>query len=309
MSASPPAGGRGVIERLRELNPVEEAALDSSENAEADALLRQILAEPRTRPRRLRRRSTGQGRHLAATAVVACLALTALAAIDLADRGADPTIADRAYAAVNDNGVIYHFVLDTTAAAGALSAGLRRDLELMNGRLETWYRSEGSAFHSRQFRRERDGRLRLFYESARSEGRGVDYDAERNVLGHSRPGEGSRPAGPLDAFREAYRNGEVLERGRTTFHGRPAYRLLVRRAKRGSFRQQMAFYVDPESHLPLGTRERTRLQIDGRSASVRIESVYKVYERLPDTRANRSLLRMSPHPGARRVNGPALFAP
>lgn len=71
----------------------------------------------------------------------------------------------------------------------------------------------------------------------------------------------------------------------------------------------MTFYVDRKTYLPLGTRERTRLEVDGRSAWVRSEAVYKVYERLRDTRANRKALRMSPRPRARRVDGPAIFAP
>ena len=312
MTAQASPGGPDLTDRLRELNPVAEAPLDAHERADADVLLRRILAEPQPIPRRWGRRPAGWRRLVAATAVVVSLALAALVAVELADRGGRPAIADRAYAAVTDSNVIYHFVLDTTTAAGALSAVSRRELEFMNGRLESWYRADGSAFHSRQFRRDRDGRLRLYYESARTRGRGVDYDAERAVLGRYRRGEAggrSAPGGSLDAFREAYREGEVLERGTTTFHGRPAYRLVVRRAQRGSFRRRIAFYVDRKTYLPLGTRERTRLEIDGRVASVRSESVYRMYERLPDTAANRKLLRMVPRPAARRSDQPAVLAP
>ena len=301
---------RDLMERVRAADPAARAELGPGERAEADALLRRIVAEPRRPRRRLRVSPARWPRMAAAGAALACLTLAALVAVDLVRDDEGSSIADRAYAAVSDDDVIYHYVLDTRASTRALPPDLRRDLELANGRLETWYRSDGSAFHSRQFRRGREGRLHLVLESAQSRGRLVDYNPERNVLGHSPRGAArgrSRPIGPLDEFRRAYRDGKVVERGKTTFLGRPAYRLLMQRGQPGSFRQRMAYYVDQETYLPLGTRERTSLEIFGRRARVRTQSVYKLYERLPDTRANRRLLRMGRHPGARRVEGSAIL--
>lgn len=303
---------RDLMERLRAADPVAGAELDAKQRAEADALLHRIVAEPQSKPQPPRRPLAGWPHAVAAAVAVVCLGLAALVATNLVQDGDGPTIADRAYAAVSDDEVIYHYVLVTQTLTAPLPPKLRKDLELMNGRLEAWYRADGSALLSRQFRRDREGRLRLLYESAQRHGRVVDYDARRDVLGRSRRSDvrgRSRPVGPLDHFREAYRDGEVLERGKVTFHGRPAYRLLIRRGQGGSSTQWMAYYVDRKTYLPLGTRESTRLEIDGRSTRVRSESVYKVYERLRDTRANRELLRMSPHPRARRVDGPAFLAP
>ena len=308
MPSHPHSETPDTMERVRDADPLAGARHEATDRVEADAVLRRILAEPPAAPRERSRPLARRPRSLAAAAVL-CLAAAGLAASNLLGNGRAPTIADRAYAAVSDDDVIYHYVLDLRGSAHPLQADLRELLPLVNGRLEVWYRADGTASRSLQSERDQEGRLRLSYESAVRRGHVIDYDARKHALGR-RSEYGGRPGAtsPLDDFRSAYRDGKVLERGKTTFNGRPAYRLLIRRQGEG-FRQRMAYYVDRETYLPLGTRESGRYKLNGGWSRIRVESRYAVYERLRDTRASRRLLRMGRHPGARRVDGPAILAP
>ena len=62
----------------------------------------------------------------------------------------------------------------------------------------------------------------------------------------------------------------------------------------GSVQMTRTVYVDRETFLPVRVLER----VEGRIAVV---TDYVVAERLPRTPANERLLRMSPHPGAKRI--------
>lgn len=102
---------RPEIEQLRELNPVPEAPHDPDR---AERLMRQILAEPRTRPPRgwgWLRRGLGGGLRLRIGGItVAALAAIAAAVIVGLGLSGSSSLVDRAYAAINAGYMVVHEV-------------------------------------------------------------------------------------------------------------------------------------------------------------------------------------------------------
>jgi hypothetical protein len=122
------------------------------------------------------------------------------------------------------------------------------------------------------------------------------YSADTNVIqiaGPQRVNDSliSPPPDPAASYRTAYKSGQVVYRGPTTFSGIPAYKLVVR-YRHGTYAATTTFIVRQDNYYPL----RTSSVVDASGRTGTDVLTYPTYELLPRTKANERLLRLGPHP-------------
>jgi hypothetical protein len=122
------------------------------------------------------------------------------------------------------------------------------------------------------------------------------YSADTNVIQIAGPQRVSAspvtpPPDPAASYRRAYKSGQVVYRGTTTFNGVPAYKLVVR-YRHGTYAATTTFIVRQDNYYPLRTS--SVVNASGRTGTDVL--TYTTYELLPDTKANERLLRLGPHP-------------
>jgi hypothetical protein len=261
-----------LIDRLAAANPeTVEAPVD-------EALLARLLAEPGPPPMRRRRRRLTP---VIAAGVVVLLAVGAIVARDVLDDGhSRDALAAKVYAALTDDQVIYHSVALTSWRSRPFG-GNERVVE------EQWTRGDGKAgrivVHATK-----DGRRgERIFETAWGPGQGRDA-----------PPGASRPFDPTAGYREAYRRGTVRSRGVVVIRGRRLLRLEARRhgperTGGGLVRtdQREVFLVDARTLLPVEELADAAGRYRGGAFHFSMRRRYTTYERLPDSAANRRLLR------------------
>jgi hypothetical protein len=278
----------------------------------ARARLEDILAAPPAAPHPPRRRA----RRLAvAAAAVGAAGIT----VTLAPLGpGSPDVIARAAAALNEPGTILHLhaevrIRDTPGEARGQVPDERVDYTE-----ETWQTAG-----ARQVRVLHDdgGEFTIDFDARTA----VTYDPERNALIRTtdprfflptrRPPEGSAgPGTPRDDLAplvERARSGEpnLSLTGETTIRGIPVYELRVERTSLAVDRDGRRLPVPPGYHrLIYVDRERflpVRVVEGAPGGVVNAITDYVVAERLPRTPQNERLLRLSPHPGAKKLpDGP-----
>ena len=245
------------LERLARVNPVPEAP-----DADAEAQLRAIVAQPRRAPRRRARR-----RLVPVLALAAVLAAAGVTASTLAPGGAAPTLVERAYAQVSAGDDIVHEVVISSWTVNGKPRGSER--------IEGWYRPSTGQAHRTITGDE--GRVQVVVTR---EGEvlidSADWDlvTRRPGLQRRDVGAGFRERARRDeaaTFRAAVDAGTVTDRGPARFDGRPAQRFEVTRGLDGI--DAFDWYVDPATGRPLGAIERIGNQ-------VRTERLQR-YETLP----------------------------
>jgi hypothetical protein len=235
-------------------------------------------------------------------AAAACVAVAALAAIDLVDSDrTGPGVVDRAVAAVTRAGVVYHVAEFTT---GRMTGEPRRDVIS-----EAWYTSDGR-FHRKAFvvRDGQKGRLAEDFAGQWLPGRrsasALRYDAFSNTITESGLGRGDSDGVPyLDSsadpglqLRALQEQGRLDVAGTTSVDGKRAYRLVSGKLDVRGDEVEIEFTVDAESYLPLSQRFSMELG-DGRT--VELVTRYSVYERLALDAETERLLALDPHPDAK----------
>jgi hypothetical protein len=274
----------------------------------ARARLDDILAAPPVVARQPRRRRTRR--------LVVAAAATAAAgvAVMLAPLGpGSPDVIARAAAALNDPGTILHLhaevrIRDTPDEARGLVPDERVDY-----REETWQTAGARQVHVLH---DDGGEFAIDFDARTA----VAYDQQQDALFHNtdpsffesarRPPQGSvgggTPRDDLAPLVERARNREenLSLTGETTIRGIPVYELRVehwfmpaderppRPIPPGYHR---LIYVDRERFLPV------RVVEGAPGGVVNAITDYVVAERLPRTPQNEGLLRLSPHPGAKKV--------
>jgi hypothetical protein len=296
---------RELMDRLAAADPLRAGEqLSPEDRREADALLTRLLAtpvEPAAAPRRLRRR-------VLAVAGAACAALAALAAIDLLDSDTSgPAVVDKAVAAVNRAGVVYHVLEFATSRQSPPLEGAAADAP-HEAVFESWYTSDGRR-HRKTFAM-RDGQKGRLVEDfagrrhpGRASGTALLWSESSNTIGESGWGRvGSdlpildSSEGPGVQLRALQEQGRLRVDGTTSVDGRRAYRLVSDKVPVLGDQVEIEFTVDAESYLPLSQRVSSELE-GGRKLDVLTR--YRVYERLPLDDETSGLLALDPHPGAK----------
>ncbi len=276
-----------LLDELRAADPERDDARPP--DPDWDAIAREILAVPRRRRRLVRRPVALIG------SAAAAVALAVVAAAALLPDGVQPSVIERAYAAASER-AIYHYV----AVVQELEGPQRRPLAETRSRNEGWIDPGRGQIHEIGTGMEwaTDGRRRRVYVPALDQLSSYDEPA---------PSGGSGPEGGhvLAALTRAVRVGELRDEGPATYAGRPVHRLVAVDAQ-GTFRQ--TFLVDADTYLPVLFRTQTGDGArDGGAPGPRervVEERFERFERLPDD-ADRGLLEMRPHPGARPGLEPA----
>lgn len=293
-----------VLDRLAAADPAPDHISPAS-GREADDLLARIVATP-PEPTHARRR--GLPRFALAAGGLACVALVAIAAIDLvgSDTPSTAGAVDKAVAATTRPNTIYHVFERARLTGGFASAGA------VEFYVESWHTTNGR-FRRKAFAANGDRRGRLGEEIAgrrrpgRSGGPALRYDSRQNQIHPSGVGFGSPERSPtLDPFadpglqlRRLREEGTLKASGTTEFGGRSAIRLVSGLMPGiGETRERYEYLVDSRSYLPLRMRQTIHLN-NGKRAEV--VKRYLTYERLPLNSKTRSLLALGDHPGAKCV--------
>ena len=292
-----------LMERLAAADPVPGAATTGpAHEREADTLLERLLATPVEEPRR----RTG-GRRLfqlaAATAVAAVAAFAALSVFD-SDRGPTPHVIARAVAALAQDDAIYHFEAIARATAPDMPDENRSYF------FESWHTTTGR-MHSKDYAVKDGGKGRFYGDFAgrrrpgRLGGPALRYDAIANTIYESgfgtAPGGGGAPGldpfDPSRSLKELQAEGRLHLKGRVEVDGKQAYRLVSGPVPaRDKSVEHVELLVDPDTYLPLAQRYSVRYE-SGQTMTAYWR--YLTYERLPFNDKTRSLLYLSPHPGAK----------
>ncbi len=212
--------------------------------------------------------------------VVAAAAATAIAALVLVlvlvVGGREPSLAARAYAALDERNAVLHVVIEQRSTRG--------ERRLRPVLLERW--QSGARGRVRVVA---DGRARLDVASNGDIVR--TYEPRRRLVTETRSRRtASDPlADPLVQFRERYRRGQVRELGQARVAGRAVREILVQAAPR-----RIVYFVDAQTAAPVALRVQEG-QGDFR------ENRYLLYERLPLTSQTRKLLELDVPPDARVV--------
>jgi hypothetical protein len=269
-----------LMERLTRANPRPSGeAITEEEQREADGLLARVVTEPL--PARTPRRPLRTRRIALVGALTAALVGAVLIAVDLFDDGAESGgIVARAAAAVSDRNAIY--AITERDSVGGGERAFRRTWLWVGGRqsrsVEYALRRNGSPGRPR-LELTSDGHRVLFWSAAINTIATLPTKQQRTI------------PDPASELRGLVARGHLRAAGRTTVRGRPAYRLEsgVHQGVRTTY------FVDVRTYLPIAMHTRVRnphQRIDGRIDYLR-------YVKLPVTAATKTLLRMTPHPGAR----------
>jgi hypothetical protein len=230
-----------------------------------------------------------------ATSVLAAAALAALAALaPIAGPrgGAEPSVAEAAYAALSPRDGLVYVAADTRWYSGGTL--------YQRVRSETWY----SATRERSLVTSigpRSGRASRYLELARDARRIRAYESgERTVTiqANCRPsGKQPRPTtvDPVAHFRSLYERGRLAHLGKTTFGGRLVSQLVASEEGR-----QLTYLVGPRTGELVALRV-SRLPVGLRRPGPGFTGVvvrFSAHSRLPLDAASRGLLEMRPHPGA-----------
>jgi hypothetical protein len=228
-----------------------------------------------------------------------------------------PDVIARAAAALNEPGTILHLHAEVRVRDTVREARGTLPDERVDYTEETWQTAG-----ARQVRVLHDdgGEFAIDFDAKTA----VAYEPDRNALIHNtdprffdpaqRPPGGSEGPGSLRddlaPLVERARNGDanLSLTGETTIRGIPAYELRVEpmsidvddgRALAPPPGYHRLIYVDRERFLPL------RVVEGAPGGVVNVITDYVVAERLPRTQQNETLLRLSPHPGAKELpDGP-----
>ncbi len=276
-----------LLDRLRDADPVDRDALEVPPRLRA-----RVLAGPDPVARGRRGRLA-----LAAAGVAAALAVVLLLNAGAGGSGNGLELAARAYAATSGSGIV-HWRTEVQTRTDGRPGRPKRIEGWARGRVQHIINSDvrgGRAVLTSEQRI--DGtRMRSFVRTANrlfdSLAPSVDV---MTAIGLIPPGD------PLKAFREAYRLGRLKPSGPN--------RYTVQRTEPSASvqRQTVTYELDPETAEPVrlvyvtdqlarGTGRRLHRTV----VTMRIA----VYEHLADSAANRALLRMLPHPGARPLGDP-----
>ena len=239
------------------------------------------VAVTRDLARTSRRRRGRRVRAVFATSAAAVLALAVVAVAP--ERGGESAVARAAAVLAADrDGILHMETVERATGPGGAIAPVR---------LERW--QAGADWRTIQTQ---DGVRR---ESSMVGGVFQFYDAERETIYEMAPAN-PKPGLPEKARKEGSRDGDLRsklevmldsgkfhEAGRTTVRGREAIRIESEDGR-------SVFVADAESYVPLEWRTAEA------SGSVR----FLTYETLPDSAANRGLLRLSDvYPGVRVARG------
>ncbi len=214
-----------VIERLRAADPAR--AVDP---APPEALLAQLRATPRGKPRRSRRR---------ALVLVPIAAAIATGAVLIP--GAKTDLAARAYAQTAPAGdrILYvRTTIDTRTRTPTIDDATHAVTERWQ-RGEQWHQRTAIDGHVYAEVRGADGVLRFSDDITGT----PDGELKQHI--------DRRAPGFVEEFRRRYQRGTLDESGTTTFNGRPARKYVV-----GKERTRREYFIDAETGLPLGSVER-----------------------------------------------------
>jgi hypothetical protein len=164
--------------------------------------------------------------------------------------------------------------------------------------------------HRKDFAVKDGGKGRLYGDFAgrrrpgRLGGPALRYDAIANTIYESgfgrAPGGGGAPGldpfDPSRSLKELQAEGRLHSRGRLEVDGKQAYRLVSGPVRAHNSVERAEFLVDPDTYLPLAQRYSVRYET-GQTMTAYWR--YLTYERLPLNDETRSLLYLSPHPGAK----------
>ena len=279
-----------LLDELRACDPVRENF--AAPDPDWDEMAERILAPARPRRRPPRRR----------LALVAgpIAAITAAAVAALVSGHAPPSVLERAYAAVTHNAV-YHYAATTQELEGPE----RRPLADTRSTREGWIDPTTGEIHEILAGGDEwatDGRRRTVYTAFNNALQVIDEPSPTDPAGQT-------DANVFNALTRSYRAGALRDAGTGTFEGRRVRRLVAVNETR-TWRQ--TFLVDAESYLPVRVVTETGEHIrTGRTLAPRqrvIEERFTRFERLPED-ADRSLLRMRPHPHAQSRRAEPLPAP
>lgn len=300
-----------VMERLAAANPVRDGEpLSPAEHREMDELLARVVAEPAEATR-----TRGRAPRIAIAATgLACAALAAFVALDLAGSDGPSTagVVDKAVAATTRPNTIYHVLERVWTPRGS-------DGRLGPFYMESWHTTDGR-LHQKVFtpRGSRPGRLVQEIAGRRRPGRdggpALMYSPRQNTIVFIGFGVRVRRGSPiLDPFagpgaqlRQLRHDGLLRASGTTEIGGKRAFRLTSQSAKGpGHTRQRYEYLVDPKTYLPLRLIQTIRLDTGRRT---KVVHRYLTYDRRPLNSRTRGQLALDHHPGARcRVGGPQLF--
>jgi hypothetical protein len=273
-----------LLDRLAAANPEtadgppdEHDALLASLEADIDIDI-DIGAAP-SRPRRF---ALPRLTPVLAGALVVVLALTAIVARDVLDDGPEhDALAAKVYAALTDDHVIYHSVaVLTSRGLDGSDDGTRL--------VEQWTRGDGRAERQVVYELRNGRRGAKVFELA--------FDPRHPAsLPDETPSSGFDPTA---GYRAAYKRGDVRSRGTVVVKGRRLLRLETRTTTTQNIgagvvltSQTELYLVDPGTLLPVEERV-TGVGRDGyKPIRLLFDNRYRVYEKLPDTAANRKLLR------------------
>jgi hypothetical protein len=264
-----------LLDELRDANPVDRAGVEVPRGLAA----RVAADRERRRPRGPRRAAPLIGVAVAVVAVVAVV-------LGGGNGGGRLSLADRAYAETGGPGVRHWTISIRTFINGTRRGIVQRQ--------EGWGR--GGTLHMLLFDERRlTTDLRQTPAETRSWGAGMNDYIET-------PTSKQRARGPLQlgdpfaAFRRAHDAGQLVRVNATTYRVRPDKQSFAP----GS---TLTYELDPNTALPArAVLAYTRgpgpspSALDG--AHYRVVFTYDIYERLPDTPANRAKLELLPHPGA-----------
>jgi hypothetical protein len=290
-----------LMERLAAADPVPDVkALSAEQQREADALLEQLLATPAEPRPRARRRWPQLA---AGCAVAAVAAFAALSLLD-SDKGPAPQVVARAAAALSQDDVIYHFEAIARATAPDMPGANRSYF------FESW-RTTSGRMHTKDYAVKDGGKGRFYGDFAgrrrpgRLGGPALRYDAIANMISESgfgtAPGGGGAPGlDPFDpgrSLKELQGEGRLHSQGRVEVDGKQAYRLVSGPVRaRDKSVERVEILVNPDTYLPLAQRYSVRYE---NGSTMTAYWRYLTYERLPLNANTRSLLYLSPHPGAK----------
>ena len=241
-------------------------------------------------------------RAFALAAVAAALAAGVLIAVASVDGG--PGVAERAYAAVTEPKLFHVVALSTVSAADPDQ--IERPAGVERTRMESWYDTAGApAYHSIQHRLGEGRRPRLLGEFAgdrrgsRARIPGLAGPDVEGVAGASQPAERYDPTA---AFKEAHRQGKVLDDGEATLAGRRVRRLAIEdpaQPEVGGVRvtgSRSTYWVDADTLYPV--RYTTHAVFDSGKGRQRLSGRidYTTFETLPRTPANLALLKLGARP-------------
>ena len=272
----------------REFEEVPEPDEASMELARA-ALRIEIEASTPVASQRFRRRWLGPLTGIAIVAAAAAILLVLVGPFGSGPARVD--VASAAYAAFSPSrSGIWHVVVVET------STGVERPLGVSGARVrnETWS-TTGPPHVLRSITSENVAGLPPWVEQVFSRCGWLYYSRDPNVLQIAGPEKPSAspvgpPPDPAASYRQAYKSGHVVFRGKTIFNGVQAYELVVK-YRQGTYASTTTFIVRQDNYYPL----RTSSVVDASGKTGTDVLTYTTYEFLPRTTANERLLRLGPH--------------